>query len=302
MQQARSSSQEALEQENPDGSLSLLSGFSVGVYSMWLKLDNGIATHPKVLAAGPLALAIQIRALCYASQNQTDGFIPTNAVPLLLTGLAQYDIETGSIGGTDETPIAGFGCSADELDWPSIMVNNTLWEITDGGYIIHDYLKWNISKKQSVSIIKKLSSAGKKGMKSRWKHDNHTDNQPYNKTVTPHSTSNSTSNSSLSHLILSSSESEFEQFWTHYPKKIGKKEALRAWEKAKDKPLIGAILLILVMAKASDQWTKDNGQFIPNPATWINQGRWADEPIKKPLTTMEAFLNRKDHDEPLRVR
>jgi len=96
--------------------------------------------------------------------------------------------------------------------------------------------------------------------------------------------------------------SEFETFWTHYPKKIGKKEALRAWEKAKDKPLIGAILLILVMAKASDQWTKDNGQFIPNPATWINQGRWADEPIKKPLTTMEAFLNRKDHDEPLRIR
>ena len=96
--------------------------------------------------------------------------------------------------------------------------------------------------------------------------------------------------------------SEFETFWTHYPKKIGKKEALKAWEKAKDKPLIGAILLILVMAKASDQWTKDNGQFIPNPATWINQGRWADEPIKKPLTTMEAFLNRKDHDEPLRIR
>ena len=29
--------------------------------------------------------------------------------------------------------------------------------------------------------------------------------------------------------------------------------------------------------KASTQWTKDNGQFIPNPATWLNQGRWEDE-------------------------
>jgi hypothetical protein len=269
---------------------------------MWLKLDNGIATHPKILTAGPLALAIQIRALCYAHRNQTDGFIPTNALPLLLTGLEPYDIETGSVKDDAVSPIAGFGCSAADLDWPSIMIDNTLWEIVDGGYIIHDYLKWNLSKKQSVSIIKKLSSAGKKGMKSRWKSHNHTDNPPYNKTITPHSTSNSTSNSSLSTLILSSSESEFEQFWTHYPKKIGKKEALRAWEKAKDKPDISSILTTLVVAKASDQWMKDNGQFIPNPATWLNQGRWADVPTVKPLTTMEAFLNRKDHDEPLRIR
>ncbi len=29
--------------------------------------------------------------------------------------------------------------------------------------------------------------------------------------------------------------------------------------------------------KQSEQWTKDNGRFIPNPATWLNQGRWEDE-------------------------
>lgn len=29
--------------------------------------------------------------------------------------------------------------------------------------------------------------------------------------------------------------------------------------------------------KCSDQWTQNNGQFIPHPATWLNQGRWDDE-------------------------
>ena len=28
----------------------------------------------------------------------------------------------------------------------------------------------------------------------------------------------------------------------------------------------------------SDQWRKDGGQFIPNPATWLNQSRWEDDP------------------------
>ena len=26
----------------------------------------------------------------------------------------------------------------------------------------------------------------------------------------------------------------------------------------------------------SDKWEKDKGQYIPNPSTWINQGRWDD--------------------------
>ena len=29
--------------------------------------------------------------------------------------------------------------------------------------------------------------------------------------------------------------------------------------------------------KKSEQWTKNDGQFIPNPSTWLNQGRWDDE-------------------------
>ena len=69
----------------------------------------------------------------------------------------------------------------------------------------------------------------------------------------------------------------FDLFWLRYPKKTGKQAALRAWIKAKNKPDIKIIFATLAEQKRSEQWLKNNGQYIPNPATWINQGRWDDE-------------------------
>ncbi|MBM3205934.1 hypothetical protein FJZ41_03760 [Candidatus Shapirobacteria bacterium] len=71
--------------------------------------------------------------------------------------------------------------------------------------------------------------------------------------------------------------SEFTQFWQSYPKKIGKSAALKVWEKIKNRPPIETILTAIENQKNSNQWKKENGQFIPNPTTWLNQGRWDDE-------------------------
>jgi hypothetical protein len=69
----------------------------------------------------------------------------------------------------------------------------------------------------------------------------------------------------------------FVAFWNAYPKKVGKKAAFLAWGRAKDKPALDAILKAVEAQKQSADWRKDGGQFIPNPATWLNQGRWDDE-------------------------
>ena len=72
--------------------------------------------------------------------------------------------------------------------------------------------------------------------------------------------------------------SDFDVFWKAYPKKLGgKKNALKAWIKAKDRPDISSILSAIELSKQTDQWKKDNGQFVPYPATWLNRGMWADE-------------------------
>ena len=70
----------------------------------------------------------------------------------------------------------------------------------------------------------------------------------------------------------------FNEFWTAYPKKVGKEAALKAWKKIKPNAgLFGKMLKTITQAKTSEQWHREKGRFIPNPATWLNQGRWDDE-------------------------
>lgn len=72
----------------------------------------------------------------------------------------------------------------------------------------------------------------------------------------------------------------FSIFWASYPKKVGKGAAEKSWKKIKPtKDLLEKMLNAIETAKQSMQWNKDNGQYIPNPATWLNQKRWEDEII-----------------------
>lgn len=81
-----------------------------------------------------------------------------------------------------------------------------------------------------------------------------------------------------SNSILTDRVSGFDEFWTTYPKKVGKLEAKKAWSKnLKSRPSTESILAKLIELKKSEQWTKEHGQYIPNPATWINRGGWDDE-------------------------
>lgn len=76
----------------------------------------------------------------------------------------------------------------------------------------------------------------------------------------------------------------FDRFWSAYPRKCAKQAAKRKFEtifrktKEERRPgLLEAMLKALEGQRRSDQWLKDDGQFIPHPTTWLNQARWEDE-------------------------
>lgn len=70
----------------------------------------------------------------------------------------------------------------------------------------------------------------------------------------------------------------FDEFWQSYPHKVGKKAALSAWKKLKPNAGLRAkIMESLETQKSSQQWRRENGRYIPNPSTWLNQGRWDDQ-------------------------
>lgn len=74
----------------------------------------------------------------------------------------------------------------------------------------------------------------------------------------------------------------FEKFWSAYPRKVGKGAAEKAFKKYKpDDTLLSVMLSALSAQKRSEQWIKENGKFIPYPATWLNQRRWEDAPEER---------------------
>jgi hypothetical protein len=74
----------------------------------------------------------------------------------------------------------------------------------------------------------------------------------------------------------------FEQFWQAYPKSrhVKKGACIKIWKHLKpDQALLNNMLHTLEQQRASPDWRKDSGQFIPHPTTWLNQSRWGDEII-----------------------
>ena len=70
----------------------------------------------------------------------------------------------------------------------------------------------------------------------------------------------------------------FARFWKLYPNKKGKGAAEKAWKKLKvTGELFALITDALAKQKISPDWLKNDGQFIPHPATWLNGKRWEDE-------------------------
>lgn len=77
-------------------------------------------------------------------------------------------------------------------------------------------------------------------------------------------------------------DERFEKFWDAYPRKVGKGAAEKAFKKYKpDDTLLSVMLSVLSAQKRSEQWIKENGKFIPYPATWLNQRRWEDAPEER---------------------
>lgn len=70
----------------------------------------------------------------------------------------------------------------------------------------------------------------------------------------------------------------FDLFWSTFPRKIGKGAAELTWKKLKPDATLQACIIQAVKAQCkSEQWRRDQGQFIPHPATWLNGKRWEDE-------------------------
>ena len=74
-------------------------------------------------------------------------------------------------------------------------------------------------------------------------------------------------------------DAEFEAWWSLYPRKVGKLAARKAYDRARQEATGEALRDGVKRAI----WPADE-KYIPNPATWLNSGRWMDAaPAPKPM-------------------
>lgn len=135
----------------------------------WVKLDDQFPEHPKVAQTGPLAMAMQVAALCYSNRKLTDGFIPRSIARTLLDfEVVEDDViytisVTSGMSGQDVEPVWVIG----------LLVDSGMWDEVPGGYQIHDYHDYQPSKAEILAERKQRSDAGKKGAASRWDGTGH---------------------------------------------------------------------------------------------------------------------------------
>ncbi|SRR6266498_2134813 len=127
----------------------------------WVRIDEEFARHPKVMAAGPLGMAMQVAALCYCNQYLTDGFIPRTVVAGLLdfAGLGMRMWQGDLVGG------------GEDATWQLVvedLLEAGLWveELSRGGYRIHDYHDYQPSKEEALKLRADRAAAGQKGGKA----------------------------------------------------------------------------------------------------------------------------------------
>ena len=72
--------------------------------------------------------------------------------------------------------------------------------------------------------------------------------------------------------------SNFEWWWSEYPRKVGRFDAMKAWEQTSSQhPDIEQMIAILDKQTSSNEWQKEKGSYIPYPASYLRTGRFLDE-------------------------
>lgn len=94
------------------------------------------------------------------------------------------------------------------------------------------------------------------------------------------------------------SPARFARFWEIWPRRVARARAVRAWQQLQpDEPLTLRILAAVARQAGSVEWQREDGRYIPHPASWLNGRRWEDEPVltgPTPTTAAATFAQRVD--------
>lgn len=220
------------------------------------KLDLGYFENPKVadlVEERPRVLILHLRAILYSREHLTDGRFPIRTVVRLA-----YASHCGS------------QCDG-QCDYCAAVDAGLFVRINDRHAEVHDYLE----HQDSAAKAAERKAAGQAGAAARWGLS-----EDANRNAKGNANRNANRNAKGNAEERRGEENKdiaFDSFWAAYPKKVGKGQAVKAWRAAVKKADADVIAAGITAAVAA--WKRDGTEqrFIPNPTTWLNGERWADE-------------------------
>jgi len=201
----------------------------------WFKVDDRFWSHPVTSELSDAATALWIRAGSWSACHLTDGEIP-------------------------KSKLKAFGSrmrAAQEL------VDAGLWSYsaTSETFSIQNWARYQPEK---ASVLKKREDTKKRVNDWRTGKSNAVTESVSNTSPDPTRTQPNKTKALM-----------FDEFWELWPRKEGKANALKAYEKALSK-ISEDNLLSLTRAYALSP-NRPEVKFVPHAATWLNGERWSDE-------------------------
>ncbi len=220
----------------------------------WFKVDDGFYSHPKTLVLSPQAVALWVRAGSYCGRHLTDGLVPRHVLSLLQGDEAQ----------ASELVAAG------------------LWLDHVEGYLFHDWVMYQPTRgKVETEREKSRERVAKHRAKSEHdsldlKDKNHYPTRP-RKRVT-----NGVSNG-VTFAV------QFDAFWTAYPLKKNKKQAVQKWEQVVQDADPNVIVAGAIAYRDDPNRVQ---AYTKHPATWLHNECWNDdpEPPRQPDTAAQRKM------------
>ena len=244
----------------------------------WVKVDDKIFLNPKFRRASDGARLLYFSGLCFAAQAESDGAILASDLPV----------------------VAAFARTADASAIAAELVSLRLWEATDGGHQIHDYLEYQPSRSNLEAERKRkrdwaaANSGASSGASSA---SSGTSNSAPVATSRSRSRSRSGSPSPNQDTCPSAAapgrvrarrnadvSEAFSRIWHIYPRRDAKAKAAAEWgRQVRDQAGGEAALVQAVTSTLAWQlphWQATDREYpahAPYLASYLHQQRWTDE-------------------------
>jgi hypothetical protein len=236
----------------------------------WVRIHDGALSHPKLIQIfepkDPFDLWVW--GLSYVQTHLTDGFIPRQALPRPARSAITRLVEL------------------------------SLWEPTENGFRVHDYLQWNDSKE----LVTSRRSKAKERM-SRVRGRTNGERSPEQSAHVLQSGSTWVGGSSvISHLQSAPETSEtpepiseeslrwFDRVYAAYPNKDRKQKAHSEWLELQPSDALAGKILADIKRRIAAGWVRLERRFVPQLGTFLHDRMWEDSTEELPAIYEDAAM------------